>query len=76
MSVPNHKKAILWSMKQKQNPVDKIIKWKACLCAGGHNSIEMVDYWSTIFLVASFVEHSSIIVCHDPSSTKVTYGIY
>ena len=34
-------------MKRKRNPVEEIIKWKARLCAGGHRSVEFVDYWDT-----------------------------
>ena len=55
-NVPKHKKAIpmVWSMKRKRNPLGEIIKWKARLCAGGHRSIEFVDYWSTYSPVVSW----------------------
>ena len=45
-TVPTHKRCLpmVWSMKRKRNPVGEIIKWKARLCAGGHKSIEFVDY--------------------------------
>lgn len=45
-SIPNHKRAIpmVWSMKRKRDPLGIITKWKARLCAGGHRSIENVDY--------------------------------
>jgi hypothetical protein len=48
-TVPTHKRCLpmVWSMKRKRNPVGEIIKWKARLCAGGHRSIEFVDYWDT-----------------------------
>ena len=48
-SIPKPKKAIpmVWSMKRKRDPLGDILKWKARLCAGGHKSIEFIDYWST-----------------------------
>ena len=48
-SIPKQKKAIpmVWSMKRKRDPLGSILKWKARLCAGGHKSVEYVDYWST-----------------------------
>ena len=30
------------------------MKWKARLCAGGHKSIEFLDYWSTYLPVVSW----------------------
>lgn len=47
--VPKGKRCLpmVWSMKRKRNPIGEITKWKARLCAGGHRSIEFVDYWST-----------------------------
>ena len=55
-TIPHHKRAIpmVWSMRRKRDPVGHIIKWKARLCAGGHRSIENVDYWSTYSPVASW----------------------
>ena len=55
-SIPRHKRAIpmVWSMKCKRDPVGNIIKWKARLCAGGHRSIENVDYWGTYSPVVSW----------------------
>ena len=55
-SIPSHKRAIpmVWSMKQKRDPLGNIIKWKARLCAGGHRSIETIDYWSTYSPVVSW----------------------
>jgi hypothetical protein len=55
-SIPNHKRAIpmVWSMKRKRDPVGNITKWKARLCAGGHRSQEMIDYWSTYSPVVSW----------------------
>ena len=32
----------------------EITKWKARLCAGGHKSIEFVDYWNTYSPVVSW----------------------
>jgi hypothetical protein len=34
-------------MKRKRNQIGVIVKWKVRLCAGGHKSIEFVNYWST-----------------------------
>lgn len=55
-SIPKHKRPIpmVWSMKRKRDPLGNIIKWKARLCAGGHKSIEYVDYWSTYSPVVSW----------------------
>jgi len=55
-SVPSHKHCLpmVWSMKRKRNPVGEIIKWKARLCAGGHRSVEFVDYWDTYYPVVSW----------------------
>jgi hypothetical protein len=41
-------------MKRKRNPVGDILKWKARLCAGGHKSLEFVDYWNTYSPVVSW----------------------
>ena len=48
-SVPSHKVCLpmVWAMKRKRNPLGEITKWKARLCAGGHRSVEFVDYWDT-----------------------------
>ena len=55
-SVPQYKKPIpmVWSMKRKRNPIGEITKWKARLCAGGHKSIEFLDYWNTYSPVVSW----------------------
>ena len=55
-AVPPHITCIpmVWSMKWKRNPVGEIIKWKARLCAGGHRSVEFVEYWNTYSLVVSW----------------------
>ena len=54
--VPSHKRRLpmVWSMKRKRNPIGEIVKWKARLCAGGHRSIEFVDYWDTYSPVVSW----------------------
>jgi hypothetical protein len=52
----------VWSMKRKRNPIGIIIKWKARLCAGGHRSIEFVDYWTTYLPVVSWNTVGLIIV--------------
>lgn len=53
---PNDKTAIpmVWAMKRKRNPLGKITKWKARLCAGGHRSVEDSDYWDTYSPVVSW----------------------
>ena len=53
--VPKHKRPLpmVWSMKRKRNPIGEITKWKARLCAGGHRSMEFVDYWDTYSPVVS-----------------------
>ena len=63
-TIPSHKRAIpmVWSMKRKRDPLGNIVKWKARLCAGGHRSIEMVDYWSTYSPVISWSTVRLIIV--------------
>ena len=55
-SIPIGKHAIpmVWSMKRKRNPLGDIVKWKARLCAGGHRSIESIDYWVTYSPVLSW----------------------
>ena len=55
-SIPSHKRAIpmVWSMKRKRDPLGNIIEWKSRLCAGGHRSIETIDYWSTYSPVVSW----------------------
>ena len=35
---------MVWSMKQKRNPLLDIVKWKARLCVGGHRSIKSIEY--------------------------------
>ena len=54
--VPSHKRCIsmVLSMKRKRDPVGNIIKRKAWLCAGGHRSVEFVDYWNTYSPVVSW----------------------
>ena len=44
----------VWSMKQKKNSVGEITEWKSILSAGGHKSIEGLDYWETYFPVVSW----------------------
>jgi hypothetical protein len=55
-SIPKGKRALpmVWAMKRKRNPLGEIIKVKARLCAGGHRSIENVDYWDTYAPVVSW----------------------
>lgn len=55
-SIPKHKRALpmVWSYKRKRDPLGNIIKWKARLCAGGHRSMENIDYWDTYSPVVSW----------------------
>ena len=55
-SVPPNKVPIpmVWSMKRKRNPIGEVTKDKARLCAGGHKSLEFVDYWNTYSPVVSW----------------------
>ena len=55
-SIPKGKTPIpmVWSMKRKRNPIGKVVKWKARLCAGGHKSTEFIDYWDTYSPVVSW----------------------
>jgi hypothetical protein len=64
LSVPKHKVPLpmLWPMKRKRNPIGTIMKWKARLCAGGHGSVEYVDYWSTYSPVVSWSTVRLVIV--------------
>ena len=41
-------------MKRKRNLLVEITKRKARLCAGGHKSIENVNYWATYYPVVSW----------------------
>ena len=63
-SIPAGKRAIpmVWSMKRKRNPLGETIKHKSRLCAGGHRSIENVDYWNTYSPVVSWSTVRLIIV--------------
>ena len=49
-----HAVPMVWSMKQKRNPLRDIVKWKARLCAGGHRSIESINYWAMYSPVVSW----------------------
>ena len=53
--VPTSKTCLpmVWLMKRKRTPVGDVKKWKARLCAGGHRSVEFVDYWDTYYPVVS-----------------------
>ena len=49
-----HALPMVWAMKRKRDPLGNVIKWKARLCAGGHKSLEAVDYWNTYSPVVSW----------------------
>ena len=53
---------MVWSMKRKRNPLGDINKWKSRLCAGGHKSIENVDYLKTYSPVVSWSTVRLIVV--------------
>ena len=63
-SLPPNKRPLpmVWSMERKHNPLGEITKWKARLCAGGHKSIENVDYWATYSLIVSWSTVRLILV--------------
>ena len=48
-NVPKHNKSIplVWLMKHKCNSMGEIIKWEVQLYAGGHKSMDSIEYWST-----------------------------
>ena len=50
------------SMKRKRNPLGEITEWMARLCAGGHKSIENVNYWATYSPVVSWSTVRLILV--------------
>ena len=64
LSITSGKHAItmLWLMKRKRDPLGKFFKWKARLFAGGHRSIEYVDYWYTYLPVVSWSTVQTMIV--------------
>lgn len=53
---------MVWSMKRKRNPIGEVVKWKARLCAGGHRSIDFVNYWATYSFVVSWSTVQLMIV--------------
>jgi hypothetical protein len=64
LAVPKHKipSPMVWSMKNKRNPIGEITKWKARLCAAGHRLQEFIDYWSTYLPVVSWNTVRLVIV--------------
>ena len=45
---------MVWTLHCKQDPAGHIIKWKACLCTGGHKQILGDTHWSTFDPVVSW----------------------
>ena len=54
--VPRNGKPIpmVWTLRRKRDPAGAIVKWKDCLCAGGHCQIYGDTYWSTFAPVMSW----------------------
>ena len=38
---------MVWTLQCKRDPAGEILKWKACLCAGGHRQVFGDTYWMT-----------------------------
>ena len=45
---------MVWTLQRKRDPADEILKWKACLCAGGHRQVFGDTYWTTFAPVVSW----------------------
>ena len=54
--VPKNAKPIhmVWTLRRKRDPGGEILKWKACLCAGGHRQVFGDTYWTTFAPVVSW----------------------
>ena len=54
--VPKNAKPIpmVWTLRRKQDPTAEILRWKACLCAGGHRQVFGDTYWTTFAPVVSW----------------------
>ena len=59
---------MVWTLCCKQDLARQIIKWKACLCAGGHKEILGDTYWSTFAPVVSW---TTVHLCFHPSFTTL-----
>ena len=62
--VPRNAKPILmvWMLHRKRDPAGGILKWKACLCAGGHRQVYGDTNWSTFAPVVSWTTVCCIFV--------------
>ena len=45
---------MVWTLQCKRDPAGEIMKWKACLCAGGHRQVFGDTYWTTFSPVVSW----------------------
>ena len=54
--VPKNAKPIpmVWTLRCKRDPAGEILKWKACLCAGGHRQVFGDTYWTTFAPMVSW----------------------
>ena len=54
--VPKNAKPIpmVWTLRRKRDPAGKILKWKACLCTGGHCQVFGDTYRTTFAPVVSW----------------------
>ena len=54
--VPKNAKPIsmVWTVQCKRDPAREILKWKVCLCAGGHRQVFGDTYWTTFAPMVSW----------------------
>ena len=45
---------MVWTLRRKWDPAGEILKWKACLCAGGHRQVFEDTYWTTFAPMVSW----------------------
>ena len=45
---------MVWTLQCKRDPAGEILKWKACLCAGGHCQVSGNTWWMTFSPVVSW----------------------
>ena len=62
--VPQNAKPIpmVWTLRRKRDPAGGILKWKACLCTGGHHQVYGDTCWSTFAPVVSWTTIRCIFV--------------
>ena len=62
--VPKNAKPIpmVWTRRRKRDPAGEILKWKACLCAGGHRQVFGDTYWTTFTPVVSWTTVQCVFI--------------